>query len=80
MLTNTCRFGAVLLILLVLPANAERAALPDLAAPPQGTAQWIARNMRMNGLPMSLKAFESRLAPDAVLAYYESRAEVVGQS
>jgi hypothetical protein len=26
----------------------------------------------MNGLPMSIKAFESRLSPDAVLAHYES--------
>ncbi len=68
MLTNTLRTSALLLILLALPANAERlirtaANLPDLAAPPQGSAQWIARSMRMNGLPMTLKAFESRLSP-----------------
>lgn len=47
-------------------------ALPDLGAPPQGSAQWIAKSMRMNGLPMTLKVFESRLAPDAVLSHYES--------
>jgi hypothetical protein len=29
--------------------------------------------MRMNGLPMTLKAFQSRLATDAVLAHYESQ-------
>ena len=69
---DTCRMAVVLLILWALPANAGRKALPDLAAPPQGSAQWIARSMRMNGLPMSLKAFESRLSPDAVLAHYES--------
>lgn len=46
--------------------------LPELAAPPQGKAQWIARSMRLNGLPMTLKAFESRLSPDAVLSHYES--------
>jgi hypothetical protein len=78
MLTNTSRMGAVLLTFLVLPANAERPALPDLAAPPQGSAQWIARSMRMNGLPMSLKAFESRLSPDAVLAHYESELKSSG--
>lgn len=78
MLTNPWRVGAVLLILSVLPANAERLALPDLAAPPQGSALWIARSMRVNGLPMSLKAFESRLAPDAVLAYYESELKSLG--
>ncbi|GFE89754.1 hypothetical protein [Steroidobacter agaridevorans] len=72
MLTKPFRMTVILLIELVLPANAERTALPDLAAPPQGSTQWIARNMRMNGLPMSLKTFESRLSPDAVLAHYES--------
>src|SRR5688572_6134416 len=46
-------------------------ALPSLGAPPQGTAQWIAKSMRMNGLPMTLKVFESRLTPDAVLSHYE---------
>lgn len=71
MLTHLYPMAAIL-ALLVLPANAERIPLPDLAAPPQGSAQWIARSMRMNGLPMSLKAFESRLSPDAVLAHYES--------
>ena len=49
MFIDTCRMGAALLTLSVLPANAERLALPDLAAPPQGSAQWIARSMRMNG-------------------------------
>lgn len=47
-------------------------ALPDLSAPPQGSTQWIAKSMRMNGLPMTLKVFQSRLAPDAVLAHYET--------
>lgn len=45
--------------------------LPNLDAPPQGSAQWIAKSMRMNGLPMTLKVFESRLTPDAVLSHYE---------
>lgn len=74
---------ALLFILLALPAHAERltratAALPELAAPPQGSAQWIARSMRMNGLPMTLKAFESRLSPDAVLTHYESELKSLG--
>jgi hypothetical protein len=61
---------------LALPAQAgslSRAteALPNLGAPPQGSAQWIAKSMRMNGLPMTLKIFESRLTPDAVLSHYE---------
>jgi hypothetical protein len=32
----------------------------------------------MNGLPMTLKAFESRLAPDAVLSHYESLVKASG--
>lgn len=70
--------AALLLTTLLVPAQAERlirttSALPDLADPPQGTAQWIARSMRMNGLPMTLKSFESRLSPDGVLIHYESQ-------
>lgn len=83
MLIGSLRMGALLLILLVLPASAERlirttASLPDLAAPPHGSAQWIARSMRMNGLPMTLKAFESRLSPDPVLNHYESQLKSSG--
>src|SRR5687767_7236599 len=70
MLTPRFLMVVALLVLGLPAANAER--LPDLAAPPQGSTQWIARSMRMNGLPMSLKAFESRLSPDAVFAHYES--------
>jgi hypothetical protein len=73
---NTNRVGAMILMSWTLSANAEH--LPDLAAPPQGAVQWIARSMRMNGLPMSLKAFESRLSPDAVLANYESQLQSLG--
>lgn len=48
-------------------------ALPDVGAPPEGTAQWVARSMRMNGLPITMRVFESRLAPAAVLSHYESQ-------
>lgn len=66
-----------MLTTLALPAHAgslsrTTEALPSLAAPPQGQAQWIAKSMRMNGLPMTMKVFESRLTPDAVLSHYES--------
>lgn len=68
---------------LALPAHAgslsrTTEALPILSAPPQGQAQWIAKNMRMNGLPMTLKVFESRLTPDAVLSHYESSLKTKG--
>lgn len=48
------------------------AALPDMPAPPQGEVQWVARSMRMNGLPMTLKTFQSRLDPEQVFNHYES--------
>jgi hypothetical protein len=72
-----------MLTTLALPTQAgslsrSTEALPDLGAPPQGAAQWIAKSMRMNGLPMTLKVFESRLPPDAVLSHYESSAKASG--
>lgn len=78
MIMDACRVLMMVVALWSLPASSERlprttSALPELSAPPQGTAQWIARSMRLNGLPMTLKAFESRLSPDGVLAYYESK-------
>lgn len=74
---------SAMLTTLILPTYAgslSRAtdALPDLGAPPQGGAQWIAKSMRMNGLPMTLKVFESRLTPDAVLSHYESLVKTKG--
>ncbi len=50
-------------------------ALPQLGAPPQGEAQWIARSMRHNGLPMTLQSFHSRLSAEEVLQHYEARAK-----
>ena len=72
-----------MLTTLALPAESgslSRAteALPNLGAPPQGAAQWVAKSMRMNGLPMTIKVFESRLTPDAVLAHYESSVKTSG--
>src|ERR1044072_246769 len=72
-----------LLTTLAMPAQSgslSRAteALPSLGAPPQGSAQWVAKSMRMNGLPMTIQVFESRLTPDAVLAHYESFVKASG--
>jgi hypothetical protein len=50
----------------------ETAVFPEVPPPPAGSAQWIARSMRMNGLAMTLQAFQSRLPADAVLSHYES--------
>jgi len=49
----------------------ETAALPDLPAPPGGSTEWIARSMRLNGVPMTLKSFSSATQADEVLHHYE---------
>lgn len=56
------------------------AALAEVPPPPQGQTRWIAQSMRMNGLPMTLKAFESRLSPDELFNYYESQTYRWGHS
>lgn len=47
-------------------------ALPDIGPPPQGEVQWIARSMRMNGIPMTLKLIQTRLSPSELFTYYEA--------
>lgn len=76
---------AVLLIMICVTADAGTLAritgpLPQVPQPPQGEAQWIAKSMRMNGLPMTLQSFQSRLKPDELLSYYESQAYRWGHS
>jgi hypothetical protein len=83
MIIDLIRVLALALAIWSLPASSERlwrttSALPELDAPPQGSAQWIARSMRMNGLPMTLKVFQSRLSPEGVLAHYESKLQSLG--
>lgn len=49
------------------------ASLPDIGPPPQGEVQWIARSMRMNGVPMTLKSLRSHLSPTDLFSFYEAR-------
>lgn len=51
------------------------ASLPALPAPPQGMTEWVARSMRMNGLPMTIQMLVSRSVPDNVIHFYESWAK-----
>jgi hypothetical protein len=48
------------------------AALPDIGPPPQGEVRWIARSMRMNGMPMTLKVIQTRLSPTELFSFYEA--------
>jgi len=56
------------------------AAFPDLPTPPQGETQWIARSMRMNGLPMTIQSLVSRSVPSEVIQFYQSWAMQEGGS
>ena len=58
----------------------QTARLPELPAPPQGTTQWVARSMRMNGVPMTIKIFETHLAPDELFGFYEEEASRWGRN
>jgi hypothetical protein len=58
--------------------GARVAALPEVAAPPLGETQWVAERVRLNGLPMSIKTFNSALDVDDLFHYYESWARSNG--
>lgn len=47
--------------------------LPDISPPSGGEAVWIARAMRLNGVPMTIKSFTSATNADEVLHQYEQR-------
>ena len=46
--------------------------LPRLNAPPDGNMQWVARSMRLNGLPMTVQTFTSRRSVDEIFSFYQS--------
>lgn len=48
-------------------------ALPDIPAPANGEALWIARAMRLNGVPMTIKRFTSTANAAEVLRQYEQK-------
>jgi hypothetical protein len=54
------------------PVTQQTRSLPDIPAPLGGEATWIARSMRLNGVPMTIKQFTTRANADAVLHHYES--------
>ena len=51
----------------------QTASLPDIPAPSGGEGAWIARAMRLNGVPMTIKSFVSPTNADEVLHEYERR-------
>ena len=76
---------AVLATIAILPAYAGpgvgfKSAPLRLPVPPQSEVQWVAKDMRMNGVPMTLQWVQSRLAPVVLLDYYETQARAFGSS
>lgn len=46
---------------------------PKFPIPHIGQAQWVAENMRMNGMPMQIKELTTEQTPQQVLAFYKQR-------
>ncbi|MET0534239.1 MAG: hypothetical protein ABW171_08445 [Steroidobacter sp.] len=67
--------GALLMVSTMATQAGELASLtsrfPEPAPPPNGEAQWVAQSMRMNGLPMTIKAFKTSADVDEVINFYE---------
>jgi hypothetical protein len=44
---------------------------PDVPDPPRSHTEWVARDARINGLPMRIEHFDSEVSVDEVLAFYQ---------
>lgn len=58
-----------------MPAFAQERAVscPEFPVPHVGQLQWVAENMRMNGVPMQIKELTTEQTPQQVLAFYKRR-------
>jgi hypothetical protein len=48
-------------------------AWPTVDDPPRSTTEWVAPEIRVNGLPSRILRFDSELTPQEVLAFYRER-------
>jgi hypothetical protein len=60
------------LMLSLLSLVAQGAACREAATPAGVTLQMLAPDMRMNGMPMNIRGFNSSLSVEGVLAYYRN--------
>ncbi len=69
------RFAALLAVGVSTSAFAQGAAVPcpEFPVPNVGQTQWVAENMRMNGMPMQIKELTTEQTPQQVLAFYKQR-------
>ncbi|HEX7634797.1 MAG TPA: hypothetical protein VF427_05890 [Noviherbaspirillum sp.] len=52
------------------PALAED--WPDIEVPPRSRVEWVGRDMKLNGMPMQVRKFESPLGISEILAFYRA--------
>jgi hypothetical protein len=69
--------GAALGLLAMVPAGAIAGLLPvtpwpEVADPPRSHTEWVARDARVNGLPMRIEHFDSEVSSEEVLAFYQA--------
>ena len=60
----------------IAPAGGQARAAepwPHIDLPPKGDVQWVARSLRVNGVPTSILQFQSPLSQNEILDYYRSR-------
>jgi hypothetical protein len=67
----TCVLAAMSLPVRAGALGDATAALPDIAPPASGQAFWIARSMRLNGVPMTMKSFSASTNASEALNHYE---------
>ncbi len=45
---------------------------PEIPVPPKSQVEWVAEDLRYNGLPMRVQRFESKVSAQEILAYYRA--------
>jgi hypothetical protein len=45
---------------------------PEFPDPPKSKVEWVSNDMRVNGLPMKVLAFESQVSKAEVMSYYQA--------
>lgn len=74
-ITGLIRTALLLGTALCTAAFAQEKAVPcpEFPIPHIGQAQWVAENMRMNGMPMQIKELTTEQTPQQVIAFYKQR-------
>lgn len=74
-IVRLARLTAMLFAGICTAAIAQEKALPcpEFPTPHVGQLQWVAENMRLNGVPMQIKELTTEQTPQQVLAFYKRR-------